>query len=362
MPKLPNCPAITNLARAISLSRPLGNGRSLASGALLGVNLLVLLPLLPLLPLGFACAPNPVDRLVDPDRLDMGISDAGDTADRFTNNAQSGRDRALGMDGTGGAGGTMSPGGAGGTPARADARDAVLDQRPTPPDVAPDVPMPMDVVDMAPRPDLVPDVVVPNRIAFMVVADPAEMASADVRMSTLLVAKGFTVKLGDDDAASTVAAGSGVLILSGTSDSAKLNSKYRTTAIPTLVLEQNLFGEMRLTGPTQGTDFGEDISSQVTLIPGHPLAAGGMGTVSVLTTPADLGWGKPAATAIKVATLSGSADRIAIFAYETGAIMVGGTPAPARRVAMFLADTSVTSITPDGTKLLSAALDWLAPP
>jgi hypothetical protein len=56
-------------------------------------------------------------------------------------------------------------------------------------------------------------------------------------------------------------------------------------------------------------------------------------------------------------------NRVAIYSYEKGAMMVGGTPAPARRVGIFVHVGVADRLTPAGWQLFDAAIDWaLAPP
>ncbi|HEY0705369.1 MAG TPA: hypothetical protein VGG33_01140, partial [Polyangia bacterium] len=249
---------------------------------------------------------------------------------------------------------TGGSGGASGEPRDAPVEVPVVDMRPRE-----DVPPVVDVpVDMAPRPDLMPDVV-RNRTAVVVVADPSANASADVRLKTVLETKGFTVRLGDDDATAAVTtAGVGLVVLAGTADSAKLGSKYRDVALPVMVLETAIFDDMRLTGPTENTDWGADTVSQITILSNHPMNAGLAGTVAIMSMATKVGWGKPAASALKIASVTGMADHTAMFAYESGVAMVGGN-AMGRRVAMFPGDTNAMLLTADGIKLVSAALDWL---
>jgi hypothetical protein len=305
-----------------------------------------------------ACAPDPVNR-VDFERMDGSASDARDaTPDRSTTPDVT-ADLVPGTGGgTGGSGEPDAMSGTGGNVAT-DARDApvevpVVDMRPRE-DLPPVIDM---VMDMAPRPDLVPDVV-RNRMVTMVVADPTANAAADVRLRTVLETKGFSVRLGDDDAtAATNTMGAAMVVIAGTSDSAKVAAKYRDVPLPVLVLETAIFDDMRLTASTENTDWGTAMVSQVTILSNHALAGGLAGTIAIMSMSTRVGWGKTAASALKIASIAGMADQTAMFAYESGAAMVGGN-AMGRRVGMFPGDTNATLLTADGIKLVSAALDWL---
>jgi hypothetical protein len=96
----------------------------------------------------------------------------------------------------------------------------------------------------------------------------------------------------------------------------------------------------------------------------HPLAAGlAMGSITVLTTPnaqriiTFTGIGPDA---IKIATGPQGADTYSIIAYEKGGDMGGGVKAPAKRVGFFWHRPAAA--TPDGIKLMKAALDWMVKP
>jgi hypothetical protein len=81
----------------------------------------------------------------------------------------------------------------------------------------------------------------------------------------------------------------------------------------------------------------------------------------VFSAPARLVWGLPGPAATRVAHITGMANHPAIFAYATGAAMVGGT-APAKRVSFFLHENMADVSTPNGIKLLDAAIDWCLSP
>jgi hypothetical protein len=109
--------------------------------------------------------------------------------------------------------------------------------------------------------------------------------------------------------------------------------------------------------------------------PGDPLAAGLMGNVRVYTTmggapcpPCYLHYVQtsdriiyafPGPAAKVIATVVGQPKQAAIFAYDSGAMMVG-LPAPAKRMGFFIHRD--TDYSPDGLKLFDAALDYLLAP
>lgn len=88
----------------------------------------------------------------------------------------------------------------------------------------------------------------------------------------------------------------------------------------------------------------------------HPLAAGLNETVSISTSSIYV-WGKPAASAIPVATLTGDSTKYGIFAYEEGTAMVNRT-APARRVGFFIENSTAVNLNASGWALFDAAVTW----
>lgn len=113
-----------------------------------------------------------------------------------------------------------------------------------------------------------------------------------------------------------------------------------------------------------GTDYNSNSGySQVVIAdPSHPMAAGLTGTVTVTTSSSvQFGWGKPAASAIKVASLPSDPSKYTLFGYESGAALVGGMSAPARRVGIFLWRDTPTVLNADGWSLFDAAARWIAP-
>ncbi len=262
--------------------------------------------------------------------------------------------------GSGGAGGVVATGGAGGA-ATGGAGTATGGAGGTPPAGGgaggDDMASPDLAVDNAPV-EAAPDTA-GKPVAFLVAANPTSLEAADTRVKTLLEQKGYVVKMGDDDAMGSASNGTQLVVLSGTCDSMKLMNKYISIPINTLVLEPGVFDDMGMTGAT-ATDLGSENATQVTIVKtDSPLAAKLTGNVTVVGSQQKLAWGKPADTAIKVATLSNMSQKHAVFAYDKGVLMVSPALAPAKRVGLFITATAIGSLNDNGNKLLAAAIDWL---
>jgi hypothetical protein len=239
-----------------------------------------------------------------------------------------------GAGGAGGAGGTGG-GGAGGQPI-----DMAL-----PPDMMDPLP-----VDMA-----------GPRTALLVVGT-AQLNATDTLVRNRLMAKLMNVEVVPEAMAIAASAtGKAIVAITSTTTAAGTNTKFRDVGVPVFLLEPNLMGPMRMTADV-ATDRGTVMETRVTITaPGHPLAAGLTGNVTVYSSAWRLVWGLPGAAAVRVANVTAMNNRPAIFAYEPGAPMLGGT-APAKRVAFFLHENMADVTTPDGVKLLDAAIDWCVSP
>src|SRR5690606_4535522 len=88
------------------------------------------------------------------------------------------------------------------------------------------------------------------------------------------------------------------------------------------------------------------------------------GTVQVTTTAKPQSFGRPGAGATVIARSAASPGDPVVFAYETGAALVGGGKAPARRVAVFPVYSTPPVVTAAGRDLGVAAVRWAtaAPP
>jgi hypothetical protein len=95
--------------------------------------------------------------------------------------------------------------------------------------------------------------------------------------------------------------------------------------------------------------------------PGHPLAAGLVGTVRVLAWPLNLRWAAPLPGASLVASYPGAPEHAGLlFGYERGTVTALG-PAPARRVGLFLGNGRIIrALTEQGWRLFDAAVLWSA--
>jgi RHS repeat-associated protein len=196
--------------------------------------------------------------------------------------------------------------------------------------------------------------------ALFVVKSSGSLNAMDIAFKNRLEALGYqVVPITATSATASSANGKALVVVSGTVVSGDVNTKFRDTTVPVVVMEQGIHDDMKMTGTVSGTDYGT-ASSQTTLTitnPGSPLAAGLTGNVTLASAARTVYWGKPAATASVIATQTGNANRALIFAYETGTQMVG-LVAPGRRVGFFMSDTGSDDWTNEVWDLFDAAIDW----
>ena len=94
--------------------------------------------------------------------------------------------------------------------------------------------------------------------------------------------------------------------------------------------------------------------------PAHPLAAGLSGTLEAASGRSRLSWGRAAPGIRRIAVVEDQPERAAILAVEPGDVLEGGGRAPGRRAALFLFETGVPRLTPEGWRLFDAAALWCA--
>jgi hypothetical protein len=199
------------------------------------------------------------------------------------------------------------------------------------------------------------------RNALLVVGSTT-LNTGDNAIKTRLQNLGFTVtaKAAGSNANSAIntsdADGKTLVLISSTVTPANVTNKFRNVTVPVLTWESGLFDYQGMTEAGFGT-----MNSQTDVViinSSHPLAAGLSGTQTVAAS-GSFSWGTPTANAARIATLNGDATKFVIFGYDNMAAMPG-LEAPARRVGLFLTDTTAASFTVNvnGGLLFDAAVKW----
>jgi len=193
----------------------------------------------------------------------------------------------------------------------------------------------------------------------LLVAGSTTLNTAETAVKTRLQNLGYVVTV--KDAKSSVAgdaSGKTVVVISSTSTSNNLGTKFTNVTVPVVIWQPLSFADLGMV-PTGNSNRGTTTSqTQVKIIlPTHALAGGLTGTQTVVTASGTFSWGKPNANAASVATLASDTTKIIIFGYTQGASMPG-LVAPARRVGLFMSDTTAASFNTNGWTLFDAAINW----
>ncbi len=183
----------------------------------------------------------------------------------------------------------------------------------------------------------------------------------DEQVKKHLENSGYSVDFIDQEASPEAAAAYDLVLISSTVGSQDFEGKYKDVQVPILTWENDILDDLRFTGRNKGVDFGEvDGEHYIWIVNApHPLAAGlPAGINSVYRKDQPMGWGKPGLGASIIATIPGQPDKAIIFAYEKGATMDYDYLAPARRVMLFLDNTTFPLLKENGLKLFDAAVQW----
>ncbi|MDX2020735.1 MAG: SpvB/TcaC N-terminal domain-containing protein, partial [Deltaproteobacteria bacterium] len=200
----------------------------------------------------------------------------------------------------------------------------------------------------------------PTSLNALLVVGANTLNAADQVIRDRLVSLGYQVQVVDDDACTTSDAdGKRIVVVSESSQSAKILNKYESVAVPVVAMEVAIWDDMGMTAGGWQQDYGDAPGTNTLSITSssHPLAAQLSGNVVISSGASKIMWGRPSASAQIAATLPGDVTKATIFAYTTGAAMVNGV-APARRVGLFVGDPTAASFTTAGGRLFDAAVIW----
>jgi hypothetical protein len=202
----------------------------------------------------------------------------------------------------------------------------------------------------------------PATQVLFVVANPAALNAADTAVRDRLqnvLGKTVTVVAALGIAASA-ADGKDLIVISSTVSSGDVGNTFQTTPVPVLSWEQALQDNFNETLDTATDHGGAAATDQINIIStSHPLAAGfPLGPLTISAGTFGFSWGLPNANAVSVATVVGTPGQVVLYGYETGASLMNGQTAPARRMNFPGDDNSFASLNANGLKLFDAAVAW----
>lgn len=191
------------------------------------------------------------------------------------------------------------------------------------------------------------------------------LSMSDAAIADHLRLSGFDVSEYDDEpanrpTAADLGAGHDLVVVSSTVSSVNIDNQFRDVAVPLLYWEQALNREAREPLAASGVAMANTTAINV-LDNTHPITAGiALGQVQVFNPAASMSVasGTIAAQATVLATRWGAADQPAILAAEAGSTLLGGHVTPARRVFLFLEDSSWLSAAPVAKRIFDQAVNW----
>ena len=200
-----------------------------------------------------------------------------------------------------------------------------------------------------------------SKEVLLVVRDLA-LIRGDQAVKNHLEAQGYIVSVTTNASAlPSDALGKDLVVVTSTGSSAELGSTFRDVAVGVIVWEGYIFDDMDFTGPTGGDDYGFNYDQvQVEILEDtHPIASGLTGVVTVVDDGEGFFiWARPNSNAAHIAGFASDPSKVAVFAYDQGAVMHDGFAAPHRRVGMFLGDYTASHFTSQGWQLFDNAVLW----
>jgi hypothetical protein len=199
-----------------------------------------------------------------------------------------------------------------------------------------------------------------DEVLFVVPEIPPPASDELIRQKVTEIGHNVTTVVAGD-ATAEQAASFDLVLVSETISSGDVGDKFNDLAVPVVSMEPYIFDNLGMCGSEENVDYGRDETgqTQIDIVNSiHPLAVGLFGRIAVYIEPGSLSLGAPNENAIKIASLPDQPDRLAIFAYDSGAMMAGGFAAPARRVGLFLFGNQAGKVSRDGWKLFAAAINW----
>jgi len=187
------------------------------------------------------------------------------------------------------------------------------------------------------------------------------LVAGDLAVSNRLAGLGYSVITKVAPSSVTAdATGKTLVVVSSTISSGDVAAKFTSTTVPVIQWEQALEDDFLATGNADTDHNTSTNQTQLNILPTtHPLAAGlSAGLHTVASSETTFSWGLPQGNAIKIATIAGDTNKVAIYGYDTGATMTTTNKASGRRVFLFLQDPGLSVLTPEGNALFDAAVTW----
>ncbi len=190
--------------------------------------------------------------------------------------------------------------------------------------------------------------------AFFVV-NSLFLTSGETAIRNYLQTNGYNVQTVEDNNYNLdEALCKGLVIISSTVNPALVDTGFANLPGALVVLHQGLFVTLKLAATAQ-TGIENSLQNIAISNAAHPLAAGfPIGDVAIYSVNSSIGWANVPASAVKVATISGDANKAVVFAYNQNSALPGGGTARNTRVGLF----AENNLNANGLTLLEKALCW----
>lgn len=188
----------------------------------------------------------------------------------------------------------------------------------------------------------------------LLVVDEDAQSEGDAAIAALVTRRGFAVdRIDDDVVGSSDGEGCVAILVSATVDAGSVGERFRDVPSPVVLWEDNLFDDMGMSDDdeTQRVDELSIVDDD------HTMAAGLSGIVSIFDEEQSVSFATPGPGAFLIAQSVARTPLAAIFGYEAGDPMPGGTAA-GLRIGLFLEEDSILELTDDGFAMVEAALDY----
>jgi len=190
--------------------------------------------------------------------------------------------------------------------------------------------------------------------------------ASDITMINRLFSRGYDVySMAANTSTTASATGMDLVLVSSTVGSGDVAAKFLNSTIGVVSAEGAIQDDMQWTLNVDGTDRGTTTGATSTTVTlsaagaAHPIGAGLTAGDIVLTgSGQDYAWGLPASSATLIASIQGQAAQHAVYALDTGAVLINGSAAAGRRVMLPFTDNVFNALTANGLRLFDQAIDW----
>ena len=197
--------------------------------------------------------------------------------------------------------------------------------------------------------------------ALLVVADKDNLTAADDIVKTQMQALGYLVLVGsDEEVGNNSPTGVDLVVVAGSVEEDIVMVDWSTSAVPTVVLEPDVFDNLGITTTVASTasNTTDPVTTLDIVESDHPIAYGASGTFEVFTEAHGMSFGALGSGEGTVVARSEGA-RSVLFAYDNGDRLADGTTTNVgRKVGFFMGEESAVVANGDGMVLLQNAILW----